>query len=152
MDMLQPRHWIVDDSTQGALRKVSDLHVGDSVTQVVLFNAKLREAFQQLANDRAPLHGDAAFAVNRGYAEPILQGLCVTSRFSRLIGMYLPGESAIVESLVFKFRKPTYPNRPVEFRVEILRIMRALKVVRLKLTVTSAKVVCITGEAQCLLR
>lgn len=152
MDARKPYHIIVDDSTPSRLLAIADLTVGDSVSQSVTFVEELREAFHTLANDSAPFHVNAEFARARGYDEPILQGLCVTARFSRLIGMYLPGESAVVESLTFKFRKPVYAGRQVEYRVEVDRILRALRVARLKLTVTSEDQLCISGEAQCLLR
>lgn len=152
MDVQEPRQLVVDDSSPGLLSVINELMVGDSVSQVVTFDAGLREAFHHLANDSAPVHSSVEFARARGYDEPILQGLCVTARFSRLIGMYLPGESAVVESLTFKFRKPVYAARQVKYRIEVVRIMRALGVVRLKLTVTSENQLCISGEAQCLLR
>lgn len=152
MEDIRPRHLVVEDSTPSRLLAISELQVADSVSQAVTFTTELREAFHQLANDNAPVHGDADFARARGYDAPILQGLCVTSRFSRLIGMYLPGESAVVESLTFKFRKPVYEGRLVEYRVEVTRMLRALQVVRLRLTVESDGQLCIEGEAQCLLR
>lgn len=152
MKDIRPRHLVVEDSTPSRLLAISELQVADSVSQAVTFTTELREAFHQLANDNAPVHGDADFARARGYHAPILQGLCVTSRFSRLIGMYLPGESAVVESLTFKFRKPVYEGRLVEYRVEVTRMLRALQVVRLRLTVESDGQLCIEGEAQCLLR
>lgn len=152
MEDIRHRHLVVEDSTPSRLLAISELQVADSVSQAVTFTTELREAFHQLANDNAPVHGDADFARARGYDAPILQGLCVTSRFSRLIGMYLPGESAVVESLTFKFRKPVYEGRLVEYRVEVTRMLRALQVVRLRLTVESDGQLCIEGEAQCLLR
>lgn len=151
MDALQPCHMVVHESTPSRLLAINDLTVGDSVSQSVTFTLEMREAFHALSNDSAPLHGNAEFARARGYKDPILQGLCVTSRFSRLIGMYLPGEGAVIESLAFKFRKPIYAGRLVEYRVEVVRMMQALRVTRLKLTVKSDDQLCISGEAQCLL-
>jgi acyl-CoA thioesterase FadM len=66
--------------------------------------------------------------------------------------MYLPGESAVVESLAFKFRKPVYDGRLLVYRVVVTRLLGALQVVRLRLTVESDGQLCIEGEAQCLLR
>lgn len=152
MDATRLRHLVVDDSTPSRLLAFSELHVGDSVSQVITFTTELRKAFHQLARDNAPVHEDADFARARGYDGPILQGLCVTSRFSRLIGMYLPGEGAVVQSFTFKFRKPVYEGRLIEYRVEVMRMLHALQVVRLRLTVESDGQLCIEGEAQCLLR
>jgi 3-hydroxybutyryl-CoA dehydratase len=152
MNARQPEHLSVDNKTPGRLLSMSAIQVGDSVTQRVQFDAELRAAFSQLAHDDAPIHGDLAAANQRGYPRPILQGLCVSSRFSRLIGMYLPGESAVVESLAFKFRKPVYLDAVVDFTATVTRVMPALGVVRLHLTAAVEGDACVTGEAQCLLR
>jgi acyl dehydratase len=145
-------HLVVEDGTPGRLLTVSDLVVGDRVQQSVTFGPSLRQAFSQLAQDGAPVHGNASFARSRGYAAPILQGLCVTSRFSRLIGMYLPGEAAVVESLSFKFRKPVYQDATVIFEVEVERLQPAIRVARLRLSASVDGQPCIAGQAQCLLR
>src|SRR4051812_1940746 len=94
-----PQLLVVDDGTPGRLLSIGDIVVGDSVQQVVAFTADLRDAFGRLGRDDAPVHGDAAFARARGFDAPIVQGLCVTTRFSRLVGMYLPGQSAVLESV-----------------------------------------------------
>lgn len=148
----RPGRLEVDDATPARAVSFSQLQVGDAVTQRVVFDAGLREAFGQLARDGARIHADPAFARARGYDAPILQGLCVTSRFSRLIGMYLPGEDAVVESLSFKFRKPVFAGTPVDFQVQVARVLPALRVARLQLSASVDGVPCITGEAQCLLR
>lgn len=148
----QPEQLVVMDDTPGRLLAAADLVVGDSVSQAVSFTPAMREAFGVLARDGAPVHADAAFARARGYDAPILQGMCVTTRFSRLIGMYLPGESAVVESLSFKFRKPVYADATVQFTVTITRLLPALRVARLQLAASVAGEPCIAGEAQCVLR
>ena len=146
------QHMVVDDSTPGRHLAINDLAVGDSVSQHVVFSADARRAFSVLANDSAPVHDSARFARARGFDEPIIQGLCVVSRFSRLIGMYLPGEAAVLESLSFKFRKPVYERCELLYRAEVTRVLSVVHVVRLKLLVESGGVVCIAGEAQCLVR
>ena len=148
----QPERLVIDDATPGRLLAVADLCVGDSVLQVVRFDQDLREAFGRVANDGAPVHADPAFARARGFEAPIIQGLCVTTRFSRLIGMYLPGQSAVVESLSFKFRRPVYQDQAVEFTAVVARVMAPLRVVRLNLRAAVAGTTCVVGEAQCLVR
>jgi 3-hydroxybutyryl-CoA dehydratase len=142
----------VDDSAPVRRLTVDDLVVGDAVVQVFTFGRAEREAFAGVANDRAPLHEDKRFAHAYGFRGPILQGLCVATRFSRLVGMYLPGEAAILERIDLKFRHPTYEGVPVTFRAEITRILRSMKVVRLAVSATCEGVVRVSGEAQCLIR
>ena len=152
MEALADRHLEVDDSTKGRQLVIGDLRIGDSVSQRYAFSEGARRAFSVLSNDSAPVHGSHEFAKARGFEEPIIQGLCVVSRFSRLIGMYLPGESAVLESLAFKFRKPVYQVSELQYRVEVVRVLAVVHVVRLKLLVANGGTVCVTGEAQCLVR
>lgn len=148
----EPVTLVVDDETPGRTLLVGDIRIGDRVEQRFAFDAGARLAFARLANDRAPVHGDDRFAAERGFEGQIIQGLCVSSRFSRLIGMYLPGQHAILESISLKYRRPTFENQPIVFRAEAVRVLVPLKVVRLALWAGSELGVHVEGEAQCLLR
>lgn len=147
-----PEHLVVDDGTPGRLLSIGDLVVGDRVRQTVAFGPELQQAFSLLARDDAPVHGDGTFARSRGYDAPIVQGLSVTSRFSRLIGMYLPGHAAVVESLSFKFRRPVYQGATVDLEVEVERLQPVLHIARLQLRASVGMQPCVVGQAQCLLR
>lgn len=150
--MRPPLHLTVDDAAQSRNPAIGDLVVGDSVEQQFAFLTEHRFAFSQVANDRAPVHEDERFAQKSGFEGTIIQGLCVSSRFSRLIGMYLPGEHAILESISLKYFLPTYENQSLTYRVEVVRVFRPMKVVRLKLSVLFGTNVHVSGEAQCLAR
>lgn len=152
MSRTHPQQLVVDDHTPGRLLSIADLAAGDEVVQSVTFDTALRQAFGLLARDGAPVHADPEFARARGFEAPIVQGLCVTSRFSRLIGMYLPGESAVLESLAFKFRKPVLHDATVHYSVTVSRIQAALQIVRLELSASVEGQPCVQGQAQCLLR
>jgi acyl dehydratase len=143
---------IVDDLTPCRFLDIQSLQIGDKVSQKVIFTTKLTEGFSVTANDSALIHGSNEFAKSVGFEGPIIQGLCVTTRFSRLIGMYLPGEGSLVESLTFKFRKPLYFGSTVNFHVEVIRILNAMRVIKLSLMAEIDGVIYIEGEAQCLLR
>lgn len=143
---------MVDDATPSRALTIRDLVVGDAVEQRFAFDANQRAAFALVANDRAPVHEDERFAHARGFSGTIIQGLCVATRFSRLIGMYLPGEHAILESVTLKYRHPTYEGQPLTFRAEVTRMLAPMKVVRLGLSAASDAGVHVSGEAQCLIR
>lgn len=143
---------IVDDLTPCRFLDIKSLQIGDKVSQKVTFTTKLTEGFFVTANDSALIHVSNEFAESVGLEGPIIQGLCVTSRFSRLIGMYLPGEGSVVESLTFKFRKPIYFGSTVDFHVEVIRILAVVRVIKLSLMAEIDGVMYVEGEAQCLLR
>jgi acyl dehydratase len=148
----QPELLIVDDATPSRPLRVGGIMVGDAVEQHFAFDAAARDAFAKVANDRAPVHEDERFAHAHGFRGTVIQGLCVSTRFSRLIGMYLPGEYAILETLALKFRHPTYEGQALVFRAEVTRILPPLKVVKITLSASSEGIHHITGEAQCLIR
>lgn len=147
-----PHNLIVDDSSPGRALTIRDIVVGDTVEQLFAFDAEDREAFKRVANDRAPVHEDDRFARAQGFGGTIIQGLCVSTRFSRLIGMHLPGEHAILESISLKFRHPTFEGQPVRFRAEVTRLLLPMRVVRIALSASSDDAVHVSGEAQCLIR
>ena len=131
---------------------VDEIVVGDAVEQRFAFDQAARDAFKVVANDRAPVHDDDRFAQDRGFGGPIIQGFCLATRFSRLIGMYLPGEHAILEMTNLKFRRPTYEKQMLLFRVTVTRVFRPMRVVRLNLLANSESGDHLVGEAQCLIR
>ena len=147
-----PQLLTVDDATLARACSIGDLQIGDVVEQHYAFDAESRRAFAKVANDRAPLHEDERFAHAHKFRGTIIQGLCVSTRFSRLIGMYLPGQHAILEKIALKYRHPTYEDQRLVFRAEVSRLLPKLKVVKLILTASAEDAVHITGEAQCLIR
>jgi 3-hydroxybutyryl-CoA dehydratase len=142
-------HFEVTDETPPRALLVEQLFIGDSVTQRVTFDAKKNQAFACLARDSAPVHDDVEFARRRGFEAPIIQGLAVVSRFSRLMGMYLPGEHAVLQRTEFKFHRPVYANTELLYSCEVRRIIRPLRAVLLKVAVTASGTECVTGECQC---
>jgi len=142
----------VDDHSPSRALTVRDLVVGDSVEQTFVFDTAARRAFAAVANDRAPIHEDERFAHRHGFAGTVIQGMCVSTRFSRLIGMYLPGEHAILEHIELKFRHPSYEGQPLTFRASVERIFAPMRVVRLTLSAVAGDVIHIAGRAQCLIR
>jgi 3-hydroxybutyryl-CoA dehydratase len=142
---------VFDDTPVRHLR-VDDLVVGDSVFERVRFSKEMLADFAQVAKDRAPVHDDPRFARAAGFAGPIVQGLALSTRFSRLIGMYLPGGHAILESVELKFRRPVYADQDVIFRAVVDRVFRPLRVVTLALTISRQDTHHVTGSARCLVR
>ena len=142
----------VTDATPSRTMAIGDIEVGDAVSQRVVFDSEKRDAFARLARDRAPVHNDPRFAHQTGFDEPVIQGLAVATRFSRLIGMYLPGEHAILEKIELKYHRPVYADRELLYNCRVDRILRPRRVVVLALTVSLDGIDHVTGQCQCLIR
>lgn len=139
----------VTDETPARTLGIDDLVQGHQVQQRVRFDAEMLETFGRLARDRAPVHIDAAFAKERGFDAPIVQGLALASRFSRLIGMYLPGEHAVLETIELRYRRPVYAGRDLVYSVMVERVFRPLRAVTLALAIADDGVTHVDGHARC---
>lgn len=147
-----PLAWEVYDDTPSQELSLSDLRVGQNVSQRVLFDQRLLDYFEGLAKDRAPLHSNASAAQSMGFSEPIVQGLAVTSRFSRLIGMYLPGSRAVLQKIEMSYHQPVYLRQTLLYNCSVTRILLPLKLVQLSLSVSSGDLLHASGKCQCILR
>jgi acyl dehydratase len=141
----------VTASTPPRSMSIQDLCVGMSVVQRVTFGPAELDQFKALAKDRAPIHSDLGFAREAGFDAPIVQGLALATQFSRLIGMYLPGERAILEKVELKFKAPVFAGQQLIYRCTVSRILRPLNVTQLVLTIAADGSECVTGQCQCLL-
>jgi 3-hydroxybutyryl-CoA dehydratase len=131
---------------------LDDLNVGDEVTEKKVFSQDDISAFSRISGDTAPIHGDPEYARTMGLETNIVHGLLVSSRFSRLLGMYLPGERTLLEKVSFKYRRPVLCNTELLYLARIERIRPLLEIVQMSLKATCGDVEHVVGEAQCRLR
>ena len=146
------RYLEVTDSTPSRSLSIDELEVGFSVVQKFVFGAEQLSDFKKLANDRAPIHADKSVAQKAGFDAPIIQGLALAVRFSRLIGMYLPGERAILEKIELKYTVPVFAGQELVYTCSVARMLRPLQVVEMSLAIAAEGKDCVTGRCQCVLR
>lgn len=83
-----------------------DLRVGQQAgfeTQVTEADI---DAFAGVSGDVSPLHLDDGFARSRGFAGRVVHGAYLTALVSRLVGVHLPGENCLLQSVSMQFRRP----------------------------------------------
>jgi acyl dehydratase len=144
--------FVVGDDTPSRALALDAIEIGASVEQSVMFDEEMWRRFDALAGDAAPVHRQSTAARALGFDRPILQGLAVTTRFSRLLGMYLPGEHAVLQRVEFRFRRPVLVPALLDYRAEVTRVLRPVRAVQLALEVRVGAEVHVTGSAQCVLR
>jgi 3-hydroxybutyryl-CoA dehydratase len=138
---------VTDDTPAHAL----PIDASAVVQQDVTFAVAAVDAFRQLSGDRASMHFDDGYAAGRGFPGRIVHGLLVGARFSRLMGMFLPGESSVIQSLTLQFRRPVLVGARLTMVVEVERIVEAVDAVVLKLSATTGGMLVVEGRAQCVL-
>ena len=139
----------VTDETPPFDSALERLQAGQSVMQSVTFDRETVERFARLSGDGARVHNDADFAADMGFEGPIVHGLLVGARFSRLLGMYLPGERSVIQTLQLNYRRPVPIGATVRYRVEVGRVAASVGAVILNLSVSDGDGSLVTGKSQC---
>jgi 3-hydroxybutyryl-CoA dehydratase len=135
-----------------SLWKIDELHVGMTFKDAQVFDAQAVENFCGVSNDFAPLHTDEVFAKTLGHDRLVVHGFYVSSVFSRILGMKLPGGNSVIKTLKLDFRNPVYVGDEVFYSVSISSISPAVGVVSLDLRASDAsEKKLVTGQAQCVM-
>jgi phosphate acetyltransferase/phosphate butyryltransferase len=146
-----PRTLVIDASSTPNDFALADLAVGDSCEERWTVDPSALDAFVACSADRAPVHVDPAFARSLGYPQPIVHGMLTTLRFSRLLGMFLPGTRSVILSLSFDYAQPVFAGETLRYGLTVAQIS-AQGVLRLECSVQRDETVCARGRATCLLR
>ncbi len=93
------------------------------------------DQFTALSGDCSSLHVDSAFARKRGFAKRVAHGALLTALISRLIGVHLPGQNALLLSLNLRFSAPTYGGDEVRVTGAVDQISLATRTVIFKVAI-----------------
>jgi len=111
-----------------------DLHVG----QQAAFEVEVSEAdvdrFAALSGDVSPLHVDAGFARSRGFGGRVVHGAYLTALVSRLVGVHLPGENALLQSVAMRFRRPVVAGARLSVTGVVDQLSEAVRTAVVKVT------------------
>jgi len=76
--------------------------------------------FAKLSGDYNPLHVNEEYARQTNFKKRVCHGMLLTSFFSRLIGMYLPGKQALLFSQSLNFVNPCFINDKITIYGKII--------------------------------
>jgi 3-hydroxybutyryl-CoA dehydratase len=151
-DGFMPKKLLITSESPPNAFALSALAVDDSCSEVWHVDAGAFDAFVAASGDRAPLHFDDDHARRMGFPSRIAHGALTTLRFSRLLGMYLPGTLSIICNLSFDYRRPVTIGDTLRYSATIEHVRMSTKVIRLALEVCREDEVCATGTGTCLLK
>src|SRR5437762_2235727 len=110
------------------------ISVGDRWSERVCFDARMVQAFSAVSGDSAPHHLDDEAARKIGFDGAIVHGLFLGARFSRLLGMFLPGPAAVIHSFAMDFLRPVPIGTCVDVSVIVSKVHAAVRSVQLDLS------------------
>ncbi len=136
-----------------ARRTIDDIRAGDTYAEEVVVTPERLARFLELSRDTSSVHVDTAAAKEQGYDALLVHGFLVSLYFSRIIGMELPGENAVIGSIELRFHAPVYVGETATFAVTVHRVLRPLGSVALDLHVRKPDgTLCVEGRASCIFR
>jgi len=111
------------------------------------------DVFGRDTGDYNPLHMSEEYASSTSFKKRVCSGMFLSSFFSRLVGMYLPGKHALHISQSLNFVNPCFIGETITVEGKVIDKSPATKIIKLETTITneSGKRV-IDGKAQVIVR
>jgi 3-hydroxybutyryl-CoA dehydratase len=132
---------------------IDDIELGMKKQFKVTITKDMMIQFAKLSGDYSPLHYNKDYGKRSNFNKRISYGLLMVSFFSRLIGMYLPGERALCLSHSINYILPGFINDEVTVEGEVLSKSTATRIITLKTTIkNNSGNNIIDGQAKILVR
>ena len=112
--------------------KISDLTIGHTEYFHVTITEYMMNNFIEISGDTNPLHSDKIFANQYGYHDKVVFGMLVSSFYSKLIGVYLPGKYALLTNINIEFLKTVFVNDQLKITGEITDIDNRFNFINVK--------------------
>lgn len=131
----------------------NDILIGQREEFTVRITAEIIENFAKLSGDYNPLHTDDDYAKMTKFGKRVSHGMLLSSFFSRLIGMHLPGENALYFSQSLDFQLPCFVDDEITVVGEVIDKSPATKMITVKTTIYNQSNDClVSGVAKVMVR
>jgi 3-hydroxybutyryl-CoA dehydratase len=116
--------------------KFDDLKKNHTENFKVTILETMMKSFENISGDINPLHLNSDFAIKKKYKDKVVYGLLVSSFYSRLVGVYLPGKYALLNSINIDFLKPVYINDSLSVEGKVINLDNRFKIINIKSRIT----------------
>ena len=130
-----------------------EIELGMQKSFKVDISKNMLDAFGRDTGDHNPLHMSEEYASSTSFKKRVCSGMFLSSFFSRLVGMYLPGKHALHISQSLNFVNPCFIGEMITVEGKVIDKSPATKIIKLETTITneSGKRI-IDGKAQVIVR
>ena len=130
-----------------------EIELGMQKSFKVFISENMLDAFCRDTGDYNPLHMNEKYASSTSFKKRVCSGMFLSSFFSRLVGMYLPGKHALHMSQSLNFVNPCFIGETITVEGKVIDKSPATKIIKLETTITneSGKRI-IDGKAQVIVR
>ena len=130
-----------------------EIEIGMQKNFKVNISENMLNEFGRNTEDYNPLHMNEKYASSTSFKKRVCSGMFLSSFFSRLVGMYLPGKHALHISQSLNFVNPCFIGETITVEGKVIDKSAATKIIKLETTITneSGKRI-IDGKAQVIVR
>ena len=130
-----------------------EIEIGMQKSFKIFISEDRLDDFAKLSGDDNPLHMNEEYASSTSFKKRVCSGMFLSSFFSRLVGMYLPGKHALHISQSLNFVNPCFIGETITVGGKVIDKSPATKIIKLETTITneSGKRI-IDGKAQVIVR
>lgn len=118
--------------------RISDISVGQRVAFEKVFTREDVLKFAELSGDYNPIHLDPNFARETEFRECVVHGMLVASLCSTLVGMYIPGESALFLKEEMQFKNYVKYGEKLTVEGTVIQKQESLGLVSLKVRILNS--------------
>ena len=130
-----------------------DIFIGQKESFVIKITESMVQTFSDFSGDSNPLHMDTKFAESSSFKKRIVHGMLLSTFFSQLIGMHLPGKHALYFSQTLNFRSPCYIDDEIEIIGEVIEKSDSTKIITVATSIFNKSKIClIDGVAKIIVR
>ena len=130
-----------------------DIEIGMQKNFQVSISENMLNEFGRSTEDYNPLHMNEKYASSTSFKKRVCSGMFLSSFFSSLVGMYLPGKHALHISQSLNFVNPCFIGETITVEGKVIDKSSATKIIKLETTITneSGKRI-IDGKARVIVR
>ena len=130
-----------------------NLFVGQKAKFSKKIDSTLVNDFAKISGDFNPLHMSDEYASTTNFKKRVCHGMLLSSFFSQLVGMHLPGKNSLYFSQTLNFRNPCFIDDNITIEGEIIEKKSNMKLITLKTTIYNQDRKClIDGVAKVIVR
>jgi len=115
--------------------------------QVAVTEADL-DCFAELSGDISGIHVSRDCATAKGFPDRVAHGMLAGAFVSRFIGVELPGNNGLLQTMQLKFHRPFFPGDTLVVRGRIREKHESVRAVTIEVKVLRDEAVLVTAKVQ----
>ena len=130
-------------SRKSANYKFDDITIGLTKEFSVKITESMVDNFAEFSGDYNELHMDEDYASTTSFGKRICHGMLLTSFFSRLVGMSIPGKNALYFSQSINFQSPCFIGDQILVRGEVTEKSESTHIITIKTMILNQDSKCL---------